>query len=441
MLSSLSSRFTRTRLAAILATSALFGAVTLAPSGAALADDPERDGGAVKLLTTVPIPANPGRNCPSAANHLFDGMCTFDISWIDQHTQLYYLADRSNAAVDVVNAKTSMFVKQIKGGFKGFTGNNDTSGPNGVVTSGPWLFVTDAPSRVVTIDLRTDLVVSSVNTSGGVDPATGLGLRADELAFDPEDGLILAVNNADDPPFATLIKVDPSNGHLTLGTKIVFNATNGVDATNGAEQPAWDRGTGRFYISIPQVGPNKKDGGVARINPHTGAIETVFPVSFCQPAGLTVGPRGDLLIGCSTAFDSAGAACTTTSADLTTCSAGHYATPKQVIIDARNGSLDRDVFGVGGSDEVWFNSGDDRYYTASRSNPEGPVLGVIDAKSQNLLQVVPTVPMQYGNAHSVAANRHNNHVLVPLPANNVVPNCLTGCIGVYGTPKEEHDDD
>ena len=414
---------------AIVAAPMLVGAGALALSGVALADD--RDGGAVKLLTTVPIPANPGRNCPSAANHLFDGMCTFDISWIDQHTQLYYLADRSNAAIDVVDARTSTFVKQIKAGFKGFTGNNDTSGPNGVVTSGRWLFVTDAPSRVVTIDLTTGLAVSEVNT-GGAD-----GLRADELAFDPEDGLILAVNNADDPPFATLIKVDSSNGHLTLGTKIVFNTANGVDATNGAEQPVWDRGTGRFYISIPQVGPNQKDGGVARINPHTGAIETVFPVSFCQPAGLTVGPRGDLLIGCSTAFDSAGAACSTNSSDLTTCSAGQFAAPKQVIMDARNGSIDRDVFGVGGSDEVWFNSGDGRYYTASRNNPEGPALGVIDARSQKLLQVVPTVPLQYGNAHSVAANRHNNHVLVPLPANNVVPNCLTGCIGVYGTEGDD----
>ena len=419
----------RASFAALVAVPMLVGAGSLAISGAALADD--RDGGAVKLLTTVPIPANPGRSCPSAANPLFTGMCTFDISWIDQHTQLYYLADRSNAAVDVVDAKTSTFVKQIKGGFKGFTGNNDTSGPNGVVISGRWLFVTDAPSRVVTIDLNTDLVVSEVNTGGAA------GLRADELAFDPEDGLILAVNNADDPPFATLIKVDSSNGHLTLGTKVVFNAANGVDATNGAEQPVWDRGTGRFYISIPQVGPKQKDGGVARINPHTGAIETVFPVSFCQPAGLTVGPRGDLLIGCSTAFDSAGVACTTSSADLTTCSAGQFAAPKQVIIDARNGAIDRDVFGVGGSDEVWFNSGDGRYYTASRNNPEGPALGVIDAGSQKLLQVVPTVPLQYGNAHSVAANRNNNHVLVPLPANNVVPNCRTGCIGVYGTEGDD----
>jgi hypothetical protein len=32
-------------------------------------------------------------------------MKSFDISWVDADTQLYYLADRSNAAVNVVDAK------------------------------------------------------------------------------------------------------------------------------------------------------------------------------------------------------------------------------------------------------------------------------------------------------------------------------------------------
>src|SRR5262245_34356931 len=185
---------------------AAFVSPVLAPAD----DDHGRDGGTISLLTTIPVPANPGRTCPNAANPLFTGMCTFDISWIDQKTQLYYLADRSNAAVDVVDARTSTFVRQIKGGFKGFTGNNDTSGPNGVVTAGRWLIVTDAPSRVVAIDLTTDAVVSSVNT-GGAD-----GLRSDEVAYDPVDSLVLAVNNADSPPFATLIRLDTGNGALTI---------------------------------------------------------------------------------------------------------------------------------------------------------------------------------------------------------------------------------
>jgi hypothetical protein len=97
------------------------------------------------------------------------------------------------------------------------------------------------------------------------------------------------------------------------------------------------------------------------------------------------------------------------------------------------------VAGVGGSDEVWFNPGDGRFYTASRNNPTGPVLGVIDARTQTLVQVAPTVNRPPGTAHSVAVNPRNNHVFVPLPPNNVVAapandpaaNCLKGCVAVF----------
>jgi hypothetical protein len=399
----------------LCSTRVLLGALSLAPSGAALADEHERDAGAVKLLTTVPVPGVK--------------MKSFDISWVDADTQLYYLADRSNAAVEVVDAKNSAFVRPIHGGFKGFTGNNDTSGPNGVVVSGHFLFVTDAPSRVVTIDLRTDQIVGQVNTGGGVEPKSGLGLRTDELAYDPEDSLILAVNNADDPPFATLIKVDRNTGALTVKQRITFQ-----DATNGAEQPIWNPGTGRFYISIPQVGANAQDGAVKKINPGSGAIEETFPVKFCQPAGLTLGPNQDLLVGCSTAFDTAGKPWVRDPAAVQPS-----AKPISVIMDARNGSIDKSIEGVGGNDEVWFNPGDGRYYLAARNNPTGPVLGIIDAKTQTLDQLIPTVSQAPGSAHSVAVNPHNNHALVPLPANNVAPNCLNGCIAVFGSAKQQDD--
>jgi len=71
------------------------------------------------------------------------------------------------------------------------------------------------------------------------------------------------------------------------------------------------------------------------------------------------------------------------------------------------------------------------------------VLGVIDAEDQKLVQVVPTFntpassPPPRGTAHSVAVNPHNNHAFVPLPANNVFPNCLDGCIAVFGTPRDD----
>jgi hypothetical protein len=358
-------------------------------------------------------------------------MYVYDISWVDPTTQRYYLADRSNAVVDVVDAKRGVFVKQISGGFKGFTGSNDTSGPNGVLVAFPWLFVTDAPSRVVSIDLRTDHVVDHVSTS------VGDVLRADELAYDPEDGLLLVVNNADTPPFATLVEVNKETGRLTVGPQIVF-----PDATNGAEQPVWDPHTGRFYISIPEVnGPGDgsgQHGAVARINPITAEVEKEFPVDFCQPAGLALGPHQDLLLGCSTVFDTAG--------QPWSAKDSNTAAPQQVIMDAQTGHITANVKGLGGSDEVAFNSGDGRYYTASRVNPLGPVLGVIDAEREILRQVVPTLnvlPVLHvhpaGSAHSVAVDPRNNRVFVPLPANNVFPNCLTGCVAVFGTSGDRED--
>ena len=397
----------------------------------ALADDEEDGAGAVRLLGSVAV--------PGTTTNASGKMYVFDISWVDANTQLYYLADRSNAVVDVIDAKKGTFVRQIKGGFKGFTGSNDTSGPNGVAVAGHILFVTDAPSRVVTIDLNTDAILDTASTGGDT------GLRADELAYDPADGLLLVVNNADSPPFASLIKVNKQTGKLTADTKACGTPPCRItftDATNGAEQPVWDAGTGRFYLSIPELngnGGSGPHGAVARINPN-GTVEKLYQVDVCQPAGLTLGPHQNLLVGCSVIFDTAGLPWTP--ADPKT------AAPIQVVMDAKTGNVLKMVAGVGGSDEVWFNEGDGRYYTASRNNPSGPVLGVIDAASQALVQVVPTFNVAAvagvhpaGTAHSVAVNPRNNHAFVPLPANNVFPNCLNGCIAVFGAPGESHDDD
>src|SRR3989449_5816523 len=124
-------------------------------------------------------------------------------------------------------------------------------------------------------------------------------LRADELAYDPDHGVLLVANNADDPPFVTLIKVNRTNGQLTVGARIAFDpANNGFDATNGAEQPQYHRG--KFYLSIPEVDCPRKignppvdnpvcggsfaDGGVVTIAPNSsGKIEKLSHVKFCQP--------------------------------------------------------------------------------------------------------------------------------------------------------------
>src|SRR6185436_15276699 len=92
----------------------LIGLVVVLTVCVASAEEHGRNGGPISLLTTVPIPNSP--------------LVVFDISWVDPDTQRYYLADRSNAVIDVIDAKHDTFVRQIHGGFKGFTGSNDTSG-------------------------------------------------------------------------------------------------------------------------------------------------------------------------------------------------------------------------------------------------------------------------------------------------------------------------
>src|SRR3984893_1301680 len=67
---------------------------------------------------------------------------SFDISWVDNSTQKYYLADRTNNAIDLVDAATDTFVGFIGKGQ--YTGTRPClghpkdlrhcAGPNGVVT-------------------------------------------------------------------------------------------------------------------------------------------------------------------------------------------------------------------------------------------------------------------------------------------------------------------
>src|SRR5258708_4291974 len=77
---------------------AILAAAMLATN--ASAREGEGKDGPVRLLRTVPIPGTP-------ANTTSGKMYVFDISFVDQTTQTYYLADRSNAVVDVVDARTN----------------------------------------------------------------------------------------------------------------------------------------------------------------------------------------------------------------------------------------------------------------------------------------------------------------------------------------------
>jgi hypothetical protein len=452
----------RALLRKMLGAAVLAGAGMLMIANWAWADDNSQgskgneagDDRAVRLLTVIPVPASP-------ANTTAGGLYSFDISWIDQATQTYYLADRSNKSVDIVDAKTNTFLGQINASpsFAGVSPPAVSPGPNGVTTSGDCLFVTDFLAGGRVVSFRT----TSFPPQQVSDVSTGGTRRADELAVDPNDSVILAINNADTPPFGTFITFNKTSCALTPPTsanKVLLNTTNGVDAENGAEQPVWDPGTGLFYVSIPQIGATFSHGGVVSIPPG-GTKWTVLGkgIDFCSPAGLALGPKQDLFVGCNAVFDAAG--------NVWVPNGTVTAAPNEVIIDAKDGSIDTRVLGVGAGDEVTFNAGDGNYYATGSGSPFRPIdtagaadakgstpLGVVDAKNQKVLQQLTTynVPAGTGHpagtAHSVAADDANSHVFVPLAANNAfsafaapnggpVPDCQTGCIAVYGHPDED----
>lgn len=347
--------------------------------GAARADSPERSE-APSLIGTIAVPGKP--------------LTAFDISWVDEPGEIYYLADRSNAAVDIFDAELGVFVTRV-GGFAGARASNDFSGPNGVLSieSLKEVWAGDGDSTVKVIDVRSaPRIVATISTRGVA--------RADEMAFDPRDHLVLVANDADDPPFVSFISTQ---------TRAVVGRIGFPEATNGLEQSVWDPATRRFYLSVPELNGDPREGEIAVIDPLAGAVVDAYPVSECEPAGLVLGPHQHLLVGCSQDAIAAGFA------------------PKTLVLDARSGDTVATIRQVGGSDQVWFNKGDERYYLAARGM-KPPVLGVIDARSNTWVANVPTGV----NAHSVAADRKNNHVFVPLRAPN--PACAKGCIGIYGDP-------
>jgi hypothetical protein len=242
------------------------------------------------------------------------------------------------------------------------------------------------------------------------------------MALTSDGKLLFAANNAEDPPFGTLFK---ANGDASVNSTAIILGHITVDKAImppgfglSIEQPAWDPTTARFYTSVPIIANNPPgcnygqlagaitcDGGLLVTDPlNPKAVEGAFnpstntgviPLHACGPNGATVGPHDNLLLGCTPGNNPSN---TTT-----------------LVINAKTHNT-ANVNGITGSDEVWFNSGDRRYYLgASKAikpagSPlgSGAVLGVVDGTSV----LIETIP-QSSNSHSVAADSKRNRIFVP----------------------------
>jgi hypothetical protein len=435
----------RNPVAAMLAAPALVGAVSLAASGAALAGPCTGPGAPAttetRCLTAVQIPGNPLRS--------------FDISWVNPHRGEYYLGDRSNTGVDIIDTRTLTFKRTI-GGFVGIKLNgagavdNNHSGPDGVVSHGRWLYAGDGDStlHVIDLDAPSASATKQVLSTGGT-------TRVDEMALTSDGEVLLTANNAEDPPFGNLFLAngDRTFSSVTPHAKVTIDpAIVPAGAGLSIEQPAWDPKTKRFYVSVPIIANNPAgcnfdgskgaitcDGGMlvvdpANVQPSYGLFDPikggVVKLSQCGPNGATVGPHDNLMLGCT--------------------SANNPSNKDTLVINATTQHFVL-VGGLVGSDEVWFNKGDGRYYTGSNRQPGGAALGVVNGETNFLIETIP----QGSGSHSVAADSKHNFIFVPqvaplavvgtggdtTPVGAGICGSNNGCVAVYSHQVDRDRDD
>lgn len=382
-------------------------AVLMAGSGAAFAAPCQGPGAPTdtqtQCLTAVAIPGNP--------------LKSYDISWVNPDRNEYYLGDRSNKGVDIIDTQHNTFKRTI-GGFVGIVLNaaktavdNNHSGPDGVTSHGRWLYAGDGDSTLHVIDLNAPagFETKQVLSTGGT-------TRLDEMALTTDGKLLLAANNAEDPPFATLYNANGDNSVSNVSKVIKISVDTAIMPTGfglSLEQPAWDPKTKRFYTSIPIIANNPAGCNYGQlagaITCHGGLLVTdptaptavqgafnavtnvgVIPLNACGPNGATVGPHANLLVGCTPA--------------------NNPSDTSQLVINTVTKHF-VNVGGITGSDEVYFNAGDKRFYTGSSRQPGGAVMGVIGP--DNIL--IETVPISSGS-HSIAADSKHNKIFVPQSA-------------------------
>lgn len=190
----------------------------------------------------------------------------------------------------------------------------------------------------------------------------------------------------------------------------------GAVAIAGIGGSAFNSKTGRFLVTNASASATDLTyGTVDEIDPRLGNPNGPVVVSSlrtpnCMPTSIIQGPGSQFLVGCGD-HD------------------GEAFPPNEYIVDcSANCKIIAAIDKVGGVDEIWYNPGDNRYYLAARDMPGGPVMGVIDAATNQWLVNVTT----NSNSHSIAVDSNNNHAFVPLQSGGICgTQSSNGCIGVY----------
>jgi hypothetical protein len=330
-----------------------------------------------------------------------------------------FIADRSNASVDIFSGSSLTFLGRATG-FAGQQASNSVSGPDGVltVTTGgvTTLYAGDGDSTLKVFNATNPAAPFVSNPP----IPTGGTTRVDEMAFSPLTQQVLAANNAETPAFGNLFSttnggppVALSVGHITVPT------SQGGIAQGGMEQPAWNPNTGTFFVSIPQLAGSNNPGGVSEISKTGQVLRTIdfasLGITSCSPTGLAVGGSGRLMVGC-----------------------GNVGAAAIVLNPNGAGSIVKTFPGVGGTDELWYDPTTKKFYvTGNNGTNTTRFFAVItdDPLGGDIIQTV-MLPATT-SAHSITVNPFNGDVFVPLAGTSMLDPCPAsfanpGCIAVFG---------
>jgi WD40 repeat protein len=357
-------------------------------------------------LAFIPVPADTANVQPNGA------FSSFDISFADPVTGNIFIADRSNASVDIFSGSSLTFLGRATG-FTGQQATTSLSGADGVltVTTGgiTTLYAGDGNSTLKVFDATNPaapVLIQSISTGGA--------FRVDEMAYSPVTHQVLAANNADAPAYATIFST--TGGHppvaVSLGP-ITVPITQGGIAAGGMEQPAWNPNTGTFFVSIPELAGSNNPGGVAEISTTGTVLRTIdfatLGISSCSPAGLAVGGGGNLMVGC-----------------------GNVGAAAILLNPAGSGSIVKTVAGLGGTDELWYDPSTKKFYvTGNNGSNTTRFFDVLD-ENGNILQTV-NLP-DTTSAHSITVDPLTGDVFVALAGTSTLNSCpmSLGCIEVFG---------
>ena len=300
-------------------------------------------------------------------------------------------------------------------------------------------------------------VVPPISTALGA-PGTDPN-RADELCYDPDDGIILVANpNSTPNGFVTFIS---THNYKVLG-HIVMDGTGGKpNAAGGIEQCQYSPRTGKFYINVPRASLLPTGSGpfydlVLQIDPVSETISNTLNLTQKSPTdgcvatpggvrtavgitGMALGPNHQIAIACGTTA------------------------PGSVVITEDFGTI-YSLVGEVGTDEIWYNPGDNHYFYATVLKGGAPpptgqiILGVVDACGDSPPPCVPQVdtvatptppgvtPVVPAIGNKTAADPVANQVYVPVnPTNAPLSKICSshggddtkGCIAVFTTTSDD----